>query len=372
MVTTWKFDFGPDGDEAGCPREGFVRIGERSVYETGVGYGFTEGGAVTAKDRGEGEWPLREFCIPYGATFRVDVPNGNYVVTLTMGDAIAPVACSVRANHKPMLSGVAVPAGLAKTERFAVHVSDGSLRLTFGGAAPRVNALEIAAVPQALTLFLAGDSTVTDEGEANFPYAGWGMLLPCLLKHDVAVGNYASSGRSSKSFIDEGRLDRIVEQLKANDFLFIQFGHNDQKADVERHTEPEDSYKAYLLRYVDAARAKGAYPVLVTSVHRRYFEPGGTLRDTHGAYLTAMRELADAEGVPLIDLAARSQELFERLGPEATKDVFMWSAPGEYAGFPDGAQDNTHFQERGAARIAALVAEEIRRLNLWPLTMYLR
>lgn len=369
-MEAWKFDFGPASPDDG--KEGAVRVTERTAYADGLGYGFTGDGVVTAKDRGEGERPLRDFCIPYGATFRVDVPNGNYVVTLTMGDPCAPVEGAVRANHKPLLPALSIPAGLSRTERFAAHVSDGSLRLSFGGAAPRLNALEVAAAPHALTLFLAGDSTVTDESEDNFPYAGWGMLLPSLFKHDVAVANYASSGRSSKSFIDEGRLDRIAGQLKRDDYLFIQFGHNDQKPDAARRTEPADSYPAYLRRYIDAARAKGAHPVLVTSVHRRFFAEDGTLRDTHGAYLEAMRELAAVEGVPLVDLAARSRELFERLGPEGTKDVFMWSAPGEYAKFPEGAKDNTHFQERGAARIAGLVAEEIRRLPLWPLAMYLR
>jgi len=371
VANKWKFDFGPHdgGVEAAAPD--YIRITERSAYDPETGYGFLEVSSVAAKDRGTGGTLRRDFCIPCGTAFRLDVPNGHYQVTMTIGDDIAPIRMSLRANHKPVLT-VTSPAGLFREERFAIHVKDGSLRLSFGGPTPRVNALEIAEVPSALTLFLAGDSTVTDESESNFPYAGWGMMLQRRFKHDVVVANYAKSGRSSKSFLHEGRFEPILELMKPNDFLFIQFGHNDQKADESRHTDPDTTYREYLSRYIDAAREKGAHPVLVTSVHRRYFEPDGTLTDTHGAYLDAVRSLAAERNVPLIDLAARSRELFERLGPEGTKDVFMWAVPGEFEAFPAGAQDNTHFHERGADRIADLVAEEIRSLGVWPLRMYLR
>jgi lysophospholipase L1-like esterase len=253
---------------------------------------------------------------------------------------------------------------------FAAHVDDGSLRLHFTGKAPRVNAVEIERAEQATTVFLAGDSTVTDQ--EVFPYAGWGQMLPAFFKTDAAVANHAKSGRSSKSFIGEGRLDAIVGKIKPRDFLFVQFGHNDQKSDEERHTDPRTTYKEYLRRYVDAARAREAIPVLITPVERRLFDEAGNLKDSHGEYLTAVRELAAEQGVPLIDLAAKSRKVIEELGDEGSKSLFMWSYPGEFPDFPDGAADNTHFNETGGMRMAGLVAEGIRELNLLPLSLYLR
>lgn len=199
-----------------------------------------------------------------------------------------------------------------------------------------------------------------------------GPVTPAQFKHDVAVDNHAQSGRSSHDFINEGRLSAILERIKPEDFLFIQFGHNDEKPDPERGTDPFTTYKEYLKKYIDAAREAKARPVLITPVHRRYFADDGTLTDTHGDYIIAVRELAEEEDVPLIDLAERACLLFEQAGVEGTKDDFMWVLPGEYVNFPSGVEDNTHFQERGARRLAQQVAEAIRELQLQPLQMYLR
>jgi lysophospholipase L1-like esterase len=271
-----------------------------------------------------------------------------------------------------MFRGRKTATGLFVRETVAVNVRDGRLKLSFYGPAPRVNALDITYAPNGMTLFLAGDSTVTDQKEEGYPYAGWGQMLPLYLKHDVAVANHAQSGHSSKSFIHEGRLDAILDEMKEGDYLFIQFGHNDEKAGEDRFTDPATSYPEYLKRYIDGARAKKAHPVLVTPVQRRFFNSDGTLMETHGAYPDAVRKLAAEEGVPLVDLAERSKALFEELGEEETKNVLMWGAPGEFINFPSGIQDNTHFQERGAIRIAKLVADEIKALKLWPLSLYLR
>nr|WP_223829385.1 rhamnogalacturonan acetylesterase [Paenibacillus arenilitoris] len=230
--------------------------------------------------------------------------------------------------------------------------------------------MEIAEAKQATTIYLAGDSTVTDQ--ETFPYAGWGQMLPLYLKADAAVDNRAKSGRSSRSFMNEGRLAAILEQIKPNDYLWIQFGHNDQKPDAERATEPFGSYKEMLAVYVEEARARGAIPVLITPVHRRKFDAEGRIVDTHGDYLLGMKQLAAELDVPLIDLAAKSKAMYERLGDEPSKALFMWAYPGEFIHFPEGAQDDTHFQELGAIQIARLVAEGVRELALSPLHLYLK
>ncbi|MGF9700706.1 rhamnogalacturonan acetylesterase [Paenibacillus sp. MABNR03] len=387
-VTHWKFDFGP-----GTGVEGYRKVSANSTYEAITGYGFERNSLVYEKQRisEDEEWNnvqdnhensgqanvsarLRSsFCIPLKASFIVNMPDGTYQVLLIAGDELAETVTKVKAGEgRLMLPTIHTLPGQYAEVRFSVVVRGGKLRLSFSGPAPRINALEITLANQTMTVFLAGDSTVTDQPESGYPYCGWGQLLPAQFKHDVAVDNHAQSGRSSRSFIHEGRLDAIMEHIKPEDFLFIQFGHNDEKPGPERGTEPFTTYKEYLKKYIDAARGAGARPVLITPVHRRYFTDDGTLTDTHGDYIVAVRELAQEENVPLIDLAERSRILFEQAGVEGSKEDFMWVLPGEYLNFPAGVEDNTHFQERGARRLAAQVAEAIRELRLQPLQMYLR
>ncbi|WHX48504.1 rhamnogalacturonan acetylesterase [Paenibacillus woosongensis] len=373
---SWKFDFGP-----GQPAVGYTGVTAESVYDSAAGYGFEDINGVYARDRlaaaaavpGDVRAMLyHRFCIPMGATFTANVPDGVYVVSILAGDALAETHTLLKvAGSKRVLPPIRSAAGQFIEEKFAVPVRGGRFRLHVSGQAPRLNMLELQPAPNTLTLFLAGDSTVTDQPEDGYPYAGWGQLLPALFKHDVCVDNHAQSGRSSRSFIEEGRLEAILQLIKPGDFLMLQFGHNDEKPDP-RGTDPFTTYKQHLLRYIEAAREKRAYPVLVTPVHRRYFNPDGTLSDTHGDYITAMQELAAETDTPLIDLAARSKRLFETAGPEGCKDLFMWVYPGEYMNFPAGVQDNTHFQEQGGEAIARLIADGIGDLQLQPLFMYLR
>ncbi|MEK3884024.1 GDSL-type esterase/lipase family protein [Paenibacillus sp. PL2-23] len=365
---TFQFDFGPEG----VAGEGYRKVTPADSYDSERGYGFVKGSQVSAVRR-SGEPLVGDFCIPFDATFVVDVPDGNYIVDLSLSDELAPTHTSLKTNgERLILKDRRTIQGQIVWEKFAVNVRGGKLKLSFGGLAPRLNALRIAHSPELITLFLAGDSTVTDPRDGIFPQSGWGQMLPYYFKHDVAVANHAVGGRSSKSFIGEGRLDAIKEEIKEGDFLFIQFGHNDQKPDEARFTDPETTYKEYLKRYVDAARSANATPVLITSVQRRFFDEAGKLKDTHGAYLDAVRELAQEEGVALIDLAEKSKRLYEELGPEETKKLLLWGEPGEWLNYSSGVQDNTHFQEYGSLRIAELVVQGIRELNLMPLTMYLR
>lgn len=221
-------------------------------------------------------------------------------------------------------------------------------------------------------IFLAGDSTVADYSKEAFPQMGWGQALGGFFESGVVIRNYAVNGRSSKSFINEGRLKTIFAELRKDDFLFIQFGHNDEKEDNERHTDAFTTYKYFISLYVEGAKALRAKPVLITSVNRRSFDKDGKIIDTHGDYSVAMRELAIELSVPIIDLNHKSKLLFEALGEEKTKEIFLWLKCDEYENFKNGLEDNTHFSNRGAEKIAALVVEEIKEIELQPLRSRLR
>ncbi|WP_282936455.1 rhamnogalacturonan acetylesterase [Paenibacillus sp. RC67] len=207
--------------------------------------------------------------------------------------------------------------------------------------------------------YIAGDSTAANYPPEQSPMAGWGQMIGELLTNDVAVYNEASCGRSSKSFMDEGRLKPIADNIHQDDYLFIQFGHNDQKPDEERHTEPFTSYLDHLLQYIAAARRKGATPVLFTSVARRNFNEKGVLVPTHGDYPAAMKKLASEQRVLLIDMEAKTDELYRSLGSEASKQLFVWLEPGENPNYPDGVRDNTHFNEQGAREVAKIVVSQL-------------
>lgn len=198
------------------------------------------------------------------------------------------------------------------------------------------------------TLCIAGDSTAAQKYADAAPETGWGMALPFFLREGLAVANHAVNGRSSKSFVDEGRLDVILDAIRPGDLLLVQFGHNDEKsADPVRYTEPWTTYQDYLRLYVDGARARGARPVLATSVERRKFDADGNAVATHGDYPASMRVLAAEEQVTLLDIQALSLALWQRLGVEETKKYFNWTAT---------EQDNTHFNPPGAIAVARLVA----------------
>jgi lysophospholipase L1-like esterase len=209
-------------------------------------------------------------------------------------------------------------------------------------------------------VYLAGDSTVMSYRAAHhYPQQGWGGRLPEMFPSGVSFSNHAIGGRSSKSFIDEGRLAAILGVIKPGDYLFVQFGHNDIYSDPRLHTDPFTSYKTYLEIYVDLARQYGAIPVLVTPMGKRRFDSNGRFLNDFAERASAMRQLASEKFVPLIDLNAKSIAFYNSIGVPATTDIFLWLPANQYPNFPNGVQDGTHFQEHGAAQLARLVAEGI-------------
>ncbi|MET7648551.1 rhamnogalacturonan acetylesterase [Streptomyces sp. NPDC005426] len=214
--------------------------------------------------------------------------------------------------------------------------------------------------PRPRTLHIAGDSTAAQKYADAEPETGWGMALPFFLGRTLTVANYAMNGRSSKSFIDEGRLAALLERVHEGDLLLIQFGHNDEKTeDPARGTDPYTTYQDCLRQYVRGARSRRARPVLLTPVERRRFAADGTAKPSHGEYPAAMRALAAEERVPLLDLQALTLARWQELGPDGTSAYFNWLEPGESPNYPDGRQDNTHFQPRGAVEVARLVARAL-------------
>ncbi|MES2523982.1 MAG: rhamnogalacturonan acetylesterase [Gemmatimonadota bacterium] len=216
----------------------------------------------------------------------------------------------------------------------------------------------------AVTIHLIGDSTMADKPDpGRNPERGWGQALPTFVQAGTVVRNHAVNGRSTKSFIDQGRWDAVRKALVAGDYVFIQFGHNDQKTDDStRYTAPFTAYRRNLERFVREARAAGATPVLFTSIVRRQFNVKGTLEDTHGLYPLVVRDVARDLQVPMVDLQLLTEELVQTAGPEASKGFYVFTAAGEFPAFPLAREDNTHLSPRGARVVAGLAVHALRGL----------
>lgn len=213
-----------------------------------------------------------------------------------------------------------------------------------------------------IKIFLAGDSTMSNKETKAYPETGWGMPFVYFWDSSVTVINRAKNGRSTKTFISEGLWKSIYNEAGKGDYVFIQFGHNDEsKAKVERYTTP-DEYKDNLRKFVNEARSKKAIPVLLTPVSRRKFKDGKAV-ETHEEYSPLVKEVAAELNVPLIDLDAKSRELYQQFGEENSRLLFLQLAPGEHPNYPQGKTDNTHFNELGARKIAEIVLSEIKALN---------
>jgi lysophospholipase L1-like esterase len=366
--TAYKFDFGP-----GSVEPGYIQVLPSTVYNKEFGYGFDFGSNVSAVDRGGDDALCGDFCTsdkPF--FFSVELPEGNYNVTVTLGDKTQATNTTIKAeSRRLMLEKVVTEPGKFATLTFTVNVrtpkiaGDGDVRLKprekgpplylhwddkltleFNGPRPCVCALEITKADDAITIYLAGDSTVTDQPRE--PWNSWGQMLPRFFKPGVAIANHAESGESLKSFIGEKRLDKIMSAIKPGDYLFIQMGHNDQK-DKSPNAGAFTTYKDALKRFIAEARKHEANPVLVTSMHRLKFDAEGKIENTLGDFPEAVRQTAKEENVPLIDLNDMSKSFYEAMGPDNVKKAF---------------QDTTHHNNYGSYELAKCIVEGIKANKL--------
>lgn len=225
-----------------------------------------------------------------------------------------------------------------------------------------------------ITVFMIGDSTMANKSiTGGKPERGWGHVLGGFFTEDIIVDNHAVNGRSSKSFIDEGRWDKVLSRIKPGDYVVIQFGHNDEKPKADRHTDPGTTFDANLERFVNESRERGATPILMNAIVRRNFlapcdQPGhivasdnqvegDTLYDTHGAYLDSPRNVAKKLNVPFVDANKITHELVQGLGREESKKLFMWVEPNTVPAVPKGSVDNTHLNVYGARVVAGLLVD---------------
>ena len=223
-----------------------------------------------------------------------------------------------------------------------------------------------------VTIFMAGDSTMAIKQPDKRPETGWGEMFAKYFKNGtVRIENRAMNGRSTKTFISEGRWQSIIDDLKTGDYVLIQFGHNDESKDKgERYTPPAD-YRNNLIRFIADVKAKGGNPVLLTPVMRRKFDSSGNLVDTHGEYPDLVRAVANEHNVPLIDMHRDSEVLIKGYGVEGSRKLFLQLQPGENANYPKGIEDNTHFNPIGADEIAKLAVKGIKE-NKIGLRKYLK
>ncbi|RYZ27387.1 MAG: rhamnogalacturonan acetylesterase [Chitinophagaceae bacterium] len=213
------------------------------------------------------------------------------------------------------------------------------------------------------TVYLIGDSTIANKDVKAYPETGWGMPFSGFFDSSVVVDNRAKNGRSTRTFIEEGLWKPVIENLQQGDYVFIQFGHNDE-VETKKSFTIKEQFTANLAKYVTETRAKKGLPVLLTPVARRRFDSSGRIVGTHDVYSELVRGVAKQMNVPLIDLDKKSQAMLQDLGVEGSKLLFNHLVPGEHPNYPDGKTDDTHFSELGARKMATLVLAEIRQLKL--------
>jgi lysophospholipase L1-like esterase len=316
-------------------------------------------------------------------TTNLPLPEGNYDVTVTF--ATGTVTTVKSESRQLMLEKVA-----GGTHTFTVNIRtpsiagggkvslkpreigvphwDDKLELEFLGENPSARSLQVTPTTNAITVYLAGDSTVTEQPKE--PWAGWGQMLPRFFKQGVAVANHAESGLSLGTFRGSHRLEKVLSTMKAGDYLFIQFGHNDQKEKGEG-VGPFSSYKTNLIEFVEAARKHGGIPVLVTPMERRRFNEAGKPYGTLAEFAEAVRQVGAEENVPVIDLNAMSLKFYEALGPENSKKAFVHYPAGTYPGQDKELKDDTHHNAYGGYELAKCVVEGI-KANVPELAKHLR
>lgn len=346
-----KFDFA-----AGTGRAGYMRVAPNTSYADETGYGYEPGAQVSSGDHGNTATSDQPFL------FSAKVPEGNYNVTVTFGDSAAATTTTFKAESgRLMLERIQVPAGHVAERTFTTNVRvpqlaklplnatgreevsldqfdrgntrnwDSKLTVEIISPHAALRSLEITSAPATPTIFLAGDSTVTDRDAGGD--VSWGQLLPRFLKPGIAVSNEAQSGETLKSFANALRLDKILSRMRKGDYLFIQFAHNDSKQSwPQTYVEPATTYKDYLRVYVAEARLRGATPVLVTPMDRG---ARGTGAPTHGhdGYPEAMREVAREQQVPIIDLYSMSIAFYDAAGADAPKILADGTHSTAYGGY---------------------------------------
>lgn len=320
-----------------------------------------------------------------------DIPDGNYHITIEVGSSSEKGHTVIRGESRRLFfNAIETKKGVFKKVSFTINkrntlISDNEmvkikerernklnwdnhLTLEFAGLNPKVSEMEVRQVTDVTTIFLCGNSTVVDQD--NEPWASWGQIIPAYFNEQVSFANYAESGESANTFVAALRLKKIMSVIKPGDYVFIEFGHNDQKQTGEGKG-PYLHYYNTLLQMVTETREKGGFPVLLTPTQRRSFNNQGKIIDTHGEYPEAMRKLAADLKVPLIDLHSDTRILYEALGEENSKRAFVHYPANTFTNQPIALEDNTHFNAYGANLIAKCVIEGIIKHNL-PIKQYLR
>lgn len=345
---------------------------QQPIYSDANGYGYD---IVEA--------PQGKTLRPY--YFSVKVPDGNYKVTVVLGSKKQAGCTVVRAESRRLfVEATPTKKGELKTCEFIVNkrspkidgkrrVSikekektyldwDDRLTLEFNGSAPLVNSIKIEPVSNVKTVFLCGNSTVVDQN--NEPYASWGQMIPRWFDTSVAISNHAESGLTAKTFLAGKRLDKILSMMKENDYVFVEFGHNDQK---EKYAGDGAWYSFVhnLKIYIDKVKAKGGHIVFVTPTQRRLFnDDKKTIRESHGDFPDAMRYVAKRENVPVIELHDMTRDFFETLGFENSKHALVHYPMGSFPNQQKALADNTHFNPYGAYEVAKMVIMGIKQLQL--------
>lgn len=341
------------------------------LYSEGKGYGYDLQPAPTKKGK-------------QAFFFSVQVPDGNYRVTVKLGSKKQAGSTTVRGESRRLfIENLPTKKGEIVTRTFVINKRspqlsatesvkikarekhklnwDDKLTIEFNGTAPCVSSLSIEPIATVPTVFLCGNSTVVDQD--NEPWASWGQMIPHFFDAGVCVANYAESGESANTFIAAGRLKKALTQMKPGDYLFMEFGHNDQKQKGPGKGAFY-SFMTSLKIFIDEARARGVQPVLVTPTCRRNFDANGKINATHLDFPEAIHFLATRENIPLIDLQAMTRTLYEALGSENSKKAFVHYPAGSYPGQKVDLADNTHFNTYGAYQIAKCVIEGIKAAGL--------
>lgn len=326
-------------------------------------------------------------------TRNIEVPDGNYKVTVVLGFKKKAGNTVVRAeNRRLMVDEVATKKGQFKTVEFVVNKRtpeiekgkrvkvkdreknyntwDNAINLEFTGAAPAVKEVKIERDTTATTIFLCGNSTVVDQPYE--PWASWGQMIPRWFGPEVAISNNAESGLTAGSFLGSYRLDKILTMMKKGDYVICEFGHNDQKEKMAG-AGAWYNFSYYLKIFIDKVRAKGGNIIFVTPTQRRRFDDAthSKILETHGDYPDAMRAVAKREGVPVIELHDMTRTFFETLGYENSKKALVHYPANTFPGQDKPLADNTHFNPYGAYEIAKMVVMGMKQLNL-PIVKYLR